>query len=143
MRSHIKQHCKTYKCCQKDRVCKLKYRHCSPKIAGVNPWNEVSVDLVGPYTIKSEDGTILDFMCLTMIDPATSYFEMAELPNTENAYIRKKDNTENREVIINKTLACIACLFNKPYLTRYPRALSAVFDNGSKFKLFFENLCCG
>ena len=36
--------------------------------------------LIGPYTLKGEDGSSIDFMCLTMIDPATSWFEIVELP---------------------------------------------------------------
>ena len=36
--------------------------------------------LVGPYTLKGKDGTEIDFMCLTMIDPASSWFEIVELP---------------------------------------------------------------
>ena len=32
------------------------------------------------YTLKSKDGTQIDFMCLTMIDTATSWFEVVELP---------------------------------------------------------------
>ena len=38
------------------------------------------MDLIGPYTIKRKDGTVFDFMCLTMIDPASSWFEIVELP---------------------------------------------------------------
>eukprot|EP00985_Skeletonema_marinoi_P026064 scaffold19828_cov58-Skeletonema_marinoi.AAC.1 len=33
--------------------------------------------------IKSEDGTRLEFMCLTMVDPATGWFEVVELPTAE------------------------------------------------------------
>ena len=29
---------------------------------------------------KGKDGTQIDFMCVTMIDPATSWFEIVELP---------------------------------------------------------------
>ena len=49
----------------------------------------VCVDLVGPYTGKAKDGTKLDFMCLTIIDPATSWFEIAELPHSDVEYTRK------------------------------------------------------
>ncbi len=38
------------------------------------------VDLVDPYTLKGKDGSSIDFMCLTMINPATSWFEIVELP---------------------------------------------------------------
>ena len=33
-----------------------------------------------PYTLKVKDKIVLDFMCLTMIDPATGWFKMVELP---------------------------------------------------------------
>ena len=61
--------------------------HVLPKIAQVIPWNHVCVDLVGPYIIKTKDKTIKDFMCLTMLDPVTSWFEILELPNKTIKYI--------------------------------------------------------
>ncbi len=44
-----------------------------------NPWRALCVDLIGPYTINGKDGSSIDFMCLTMIDPATSWFRIVEL----------------------------------------------------------------
>ena len=44
------------------------------------PWRMLCVDLVGPYTLKGKDGSVIDFMALTMIDPASSWFEIVELP---------------------------------------------------------------
>jgi hypothetical protein len=38
------------------------------------------VDLIGPYTLKGKDGSSVDFICLTMINPATSWFKIVELP---------------------------------------------------------------
>ena len=38
------------------------------------------MDLIGPYTLKGKDMTQIDFMCITMINPATSWFEIVELP---------------------------------------------------------------
>ena len=38
------------------------------------------MDLIGTYTLKGKDKTRIDFMCITMIDPATSWFEIVELP---------------------------------------------------------------
>ena len=45
------------------------------------------MDLVGPYTLKGQDGTEIDFMSLTMINPASSWFEIVELLVTTNAVI--------------------------------------------------------
>jgi hypothetical protein len=38
------------------------------------------VDLIGKYTLTGKDRSSIDFMCLTMIDPETSWFEIVELP---------------------------------------------------------------
>ena len=76
------------------------------------------VDLTGPYTIKAKDGTKLDIMCLTIIDPAISWFEIAELPHSDAEYTR-----EDKKLIavINKSSTCIALLSNKHWLARYLR----------------------
>ncbi len=34
----------------------------------------------GPYTFKGKDKTQIDFMYITMIEEATSWFEIVELP---------------------------------------------------------------
>ncbi len=39
------------------------------------------VDLIGPYNLKGKDGLSIEFMCLTMINPATSWFKVVELPS--------------------------------------------------------------
>ena len=54
-----------------------------PKNFIMNPWKALYVDLIGPYTLKGQDSFVLDFMCLNMIDPATGWFEMVELPAIE------------------------------------------------------------
>jgi hypothetical protein len=41
------------------------------------------MDLIGPYTLKGKDGSSIDFMCLTMINPTTSWFEIVELPTVD------------------------------------------------------------
>ena len=45
------------------------------------------MDLIGPYTLKDKDGTEIDFMCLTMIDLASSWLELVELPVTTDVVI--------------------------------------------------------
>ncbi|MCP4748214.1 MAG: transposase family protein, partial [Desulfobacteraceae bacterium] len=109
------------------------------KNAVIKPWKSVCVDLVGPYTLKGKDGTILDFMCLTMIDPATAWFEIVELPNAAITVVQKGE--ELTKIIIDKSSAEISRLFNKQWLSCYPRAKNIVYDNGSKFKLHFQQLC--
>ncbi len=50
----------------------------------MTPWEALCVDLIGPYTLNGKDGSSIDLMCLTMIDPAaTSWFEIVELPKLQ------------------------------------------------------------
>ncbi len=63
---------------------KLKYGKLPPKLVVDTPWECLFVNLIGPYTLRGKDGSEIDFMCLTMIDPATSWFEMVELPVTDD-----------------------------------------------------------
>ncbi len=66
--------------CQVNKRHSLKYGHVPPKLVITTPWRALCVDLVGPYTLKGKDGSSIDFMCLTMINPTTSWFEIVELP---------------------------------------------------------------
>ena len=70
-----------------------------------------------------------------MIDPATGWFEIVELPNMDVTYVRNGEEITN--VIIDKSSACVSRLFNKSWSCRYPRANYAIYDNGSEFKLHF------
>ncbi len=51
-----------------------------PKHEITTPWEALYVDLIGQYTLKGKEKTQIDFMCITMIDPSTSWFEIVELP---------------------------------------------------------------
>jgi hypothetical protein len=140
LRKQVRDHVKRCNRCQLGKKRRRQYGKLPSKIAEVVPWKSVCVDCIGPYTLKDKTGTvILDFMCLTMIDPATGWFEVIELPCTEVQYVRK--GKEIVEVIIDKSSACISKLFNKQWLSRYPRPMYIVYDNGSEFKLHFKDLC--
>ncbi len=54
-----------------EQEAKHKYGKLPTKLAITNLWEAVCVDLIGPYTLKGKDGSQIDFMCVTMIDPAT------------------------------------------------------------------------
>ncbi len=82
MHNTIRKYLKSCRSCQINKRHSLKYGHVPPKLVIViaTPWRALCVDLVDPYTLKGRDGSSIDFMCLTMIDPATSWFEIVELP---------------------------------------------------------------
>jgi hypothetical protein len=80
MHTTIWRYVKTCQSCQVNKRHSQKYGHLPPKLVLTTPWKALCVDLIGPYTLKGKDGSSIDFMCLTMIDPATSWFEIVELP---------------------------------------------------------------
>jgi hypothetical protein len=68
-----------------------------PKIVISTPWEALCFSLVGPYTLKGKDGLSIDFVALTMIDPASSWFEVVELP-TIMRLMTKKVNGKERTI---------------------------------------------
>ena len=80
----------------------------------------VCVDLVGPFTIKTPLKTH-SLLALTMIDPATGWFEIVQANS--------------------KTATSIQDLFHNTWLARYPRPQFIVFDNGGEFKREFKQMC--
>ena len=76
MQNTIRSHVKNCQKCQVNKRCKHKYGKLPAKLVITNPWEALCVDLIGPYTLKGKDRTKIDFMCLTMIDPASSWFEI-------------------------------------------------------------------
>jgi hypothetical protein len=143
MRTTIRSLTKSCKTCQSYKKWKLKYGHLPSKTVITVPWRALCVDLVGPYTLKGKDGTIIDFMALTMIDPATSWFEVVEPPLVRRLKTITVNGKESSiiEEIFKKTSEHIARLVNKTWLSRYPRCCYIIYNNGSEFKLNFKYLC--
>ncbi len=143
MRSTIRSLTKSCRSCQVNKKWHLKYGHLPSKIVITIPWRALCVDLIGPYTLKGKDGTVIDFMALTMIDPATSWFQIVELPLLHRVKTITVNGEESSivEEIFDKISERIAWLVNKIWLSRYPRCRYIIYDNGSEFKLHFEYLC--
>ncbi len=70
-----------------------KYGNLPPKLVIIitTPWQVSCVDLIGPYTLEGKSGTSINFMCLTMIDPATSWFKILELLTVTKLTVPNKD----------------------------------------------------
>ena len=137
--------CQKCKDCQLHKPRKRKCGQLPPKNVGeLTPWMTVHTDLIGPYTITTKqfqpDGTIkevdLHLTCMTMIDPATGWFEIVEVTSF---IIEDLQNKSFRETI-DKTSARISRLFDQTWLARYLRPKKVVFDNGSEFKKDFMPL---
>jgi len=89
------------------------------KEAEATPQEKLFVDLIGPYNIKNKSNNqILRLWCLTMIDPATGWFEIKEL--------------KDKEVIP------VANLVEQTWLARYPWPSEIVFDKGTEFMVSLQ-----
>jgi hypothetical protein len=128
MRTIIQRYVKSCRSCQVNKRHSLRYGHVPPKLVITTPWRGLYVDLVGPYTLKGKDDSSIDFMCLTMINPATSWFEIVELPNVR-VMVPKVGNGEKATCtdyikdaeIFDKTSTQISNLVYKWWFSRYPR----------------------
>ena len=107
--------------CQRTKKSTIKYGHLPAKVAEVNPWEKLCVDLIGPYTIKnSETGKSLTLHCVTMIDPATGWFEL--------------------HTIEGKSAMEVANIVEQTWLSRYPWPQELVYDRGPEFMGDFANM---
>ena len=120
MADTINQHVKTCRVCQKTKGPRKLYGKLPPKqIPPVTPWNRVDVDLIGPLTVKTKNST-RQLRALTMIDPATGWFEIKDITNPT-----AKETME---------------AFDDTWLCRYPRPEYLGFDGGSEFKAIFDQM---
>ena len=121
LRTTVAATCKKCTTCQKAKTSNQKYGKLPPKTAEVNPWDTLCVDLIGPYKIARKGKNDLKLWCLTMIDPATGWFEMAP--------------------ILNKTAANVADIAERTWFTRYPLPQKIIFDRGTEFMAEFAKMC--
>ena len=80
MRTTIRSLTKSCRSCQINKRRSRRYGHLPPKTVITNPWKCLCVDLIGPYTLKGNDNLHINFVALTIISPASSWFKIAELP---------------------------------------------------------------
>jgi hypothetical protein len=127
----IWRYLKTCRSCQVNKRHSQKYGHLPPKLVIKTPWKALCVDLISPYTLKEQNGSSIDFMCLTMIKPATSWFEIVELPTLDlvttvppvgkGKKVKSSKNTTVAEPYFDKSSAQINNLLCKTWFSRYPR----------------------
>jgi hypothetical protein len=86
-----------------------------------------------------------------MINPATNWFEIVELPTVtqettvppagKSKKVTFDKNTKVAEPYFDKSSAQISNLVYKTWFSRYPRCRYIIYNNGSEFKLHFRSLC--
>jgi Integrase zinc binding domain/RNase H-like domain found in reverse transcriptase len=116
MRKTIEDVCKRCGMCQMTKP-KLRRRlgHLPPKTPEEIPWERLCIDLIGPYSVgnaKKNDDT--ELRCLTMIDPVTGWFEIAQ--------------------IFKKQADHVANALELNWLNRYPRPAEVILDRGTEFQ---------
>ena len=111
----LKDKCYSYHCsvCQKNKLLGPGYGLLPPRHAPLIPWNEVAVDLIGPWGVKIQNEEV-EFNALTCIDPVTNLVEIIR--------------------INNRTAIHVAQQFENCWLSWYPRPNRCVHDNGGEFK---------
>ena len=141
LRMTVQSHVKKCHSCQVNKCRQLKYGKLPTKLAITNPWEASCVDLVGPYTLKGKDKTQIDFMCVTMIDPATSWFEIVELPisqpqeldipmGTKGQWCKDK-HIQHKEPYFDKSSATVGNIINRTWFSSYPHSQYIIYNNGS------------
>ena len=126
MRDTVKKACARCPTCQLTKKTSQKLGHLPSKKAEIRPWETLCIDLIGPYTIKfprmpktrknsksKPQPVELTLHCLTMIDPATGLFEIAQVKN------KRADHVAN--------------VLELTWLTRYPWPEKIILDRGSEF----------
>ena len=122
LRKDVERHVRTCRTCQLCKKNRKKYGHVPPKEAEQSiPWNRVNVDMIGPLSVKTPDGKTHQLQALTMIDPATGWFEVKDV----------------------KTQSSTECMnaFDDNWLSRYPRPQYIGYDDGSEYKKYFKQMC--
>ena len=122
LRGDVERACKKCKICQKTKKKTIKYGKLPAKEAEAEPWETLCVDLIGPYHFKSNKVKNKDIIlhAVTMIDPATGWFEIAEIPNKESH--------------------TVAETVEQVWLSRYPWPTQIVLDRGSEFMKDFTRM---
>ena len=89
-------------------------------------------------------------MCVTMIDPATSWFEIVELPVSQLPELDvpmdtkgqkgKDTHIQQKQPYVDKSSATVGNLINRTWFSHYPCSQYIIYNTGSEFKLHFETL---
>jgi hypothetical protein len=143
MQTTIRSLTKSCRSCQINKRQSRKYGHLPPTTVITNHWECLCVDLISRYTLKGKDYLQIDFMAPAMIDPASSWFEIAELPMVKPLCRQTVNGKELliADKIFDKRLEHKAKLVNKTWLCRYPQCCYLINNNRKEFKLHFKYLC--
>ena len=110
LRSAIDQlHCQD---CQRHKLAGKGYGLLPEREVRVAPWEEVAIDLIGPWKVKVGN-RLVEFNALTCIDTESNLVELVRIDNKTSCHIRDK--------------------FSQTWLCRYPRPIRCVHDKEGEF----------
>jgi transposase InsO family protein len=98
--------------CQRHKLAGRGYGLLPEREVCVAPWEEVAIDLIGPWKVKVGN-KLCKFNALTCIDTASNLVELVRIDNKTAAHTRDK--------------------FSQTWLCRYPRPTRCVHDKGGEF----------
>ena len=113
-RPTLRRHIDNLKCqdCQRYKIPGRGFGLLPEREVRIAPWEEVAIDLIGPWTIKV-NGRQVEFNALTCIDTVSNLVELIRVDNKTSAHVRDK--------------------FTQCWLCRYPRPVRCVHDKGGEF----------
>ena len=117
LQKDVQNICKKCPTCQKAKQTHTKYGHLLEKQAEATPWEQLCIDLIRPYNIKRHNGKTLILWCVTMINPATGWFEVKELKTKESWKV--------------------ANIVEQTWLTQYPWPTILNYNQGTEFMAEF------
>lgn len=89
------------------------HSHLPPREAIVAPWHEIAVNLIGPWTMHDQDGSVHAFTELTVINTVTTHYEIIPMRN--------------------KTASHVASQLENQWLSRHPKRHGCIHDQGNEF----------
>ena len=92
MRSVAERVTKNCDACQREKLPGPQYGHMPPRQANILPWEEVALDLIGPWTVKLAVKAY-EFYALTCIATVTNFRDAIRLrDNTATHVVMQFDN---------------------------------------------------
>jgi hypothetical protein len=117
--AEIQQYVRSCDECQRMKRGGKTYGEAAPREATSMPWQEIHCDSIGPWEIELRARKLV-FKAMTIIDPATNLLEIAPM--------------------IDKTAFEGAHVVENTWLSRYPKPLKCVSDQGPEFGFPFQEM---
>ncbi len=76
--------------CQRHKVNERGWGYLAPRDVRTSPWEQVDVDLIGPWRITTSTNRTYEFLALTCIDRVTGLAELIRIDNKESSHVADK-----------------------------------------------------